>query len=275
MERIISTEDLEAFYSRPDAEILADPALPGVHGALLTALEKGAVHSAFKNDRGDWQAMLWVKRAIICGFKFSGMRDFPEWPGGARDREAFPPRLLGPGDGVRLVPGGTSLRRGCCLAEDIVIMPPSYINVGASIGPGSMVDSHVLVGSCAQIGARVHLAAGVQIGGVLEPPGARPVVIEDGVFVGGLAGLFEGIVVRENAVIAPGTIISASTPIFDLVRGCEIRGEVPAGALVVPGSRPAHGAEPGRAGIQLYCPCIVKYRDASTDSATMLEEALR
>ncbi len=270
-----NTDDLEAFYSRSEALILADPDLYAAHESLLMALESGTVHSAIKDADGQWNAQIWVKRAIICGFRFSRTSVFPDWPGGARDKEAFPPRKLGAADGVRLVPGGSAVRRGSYLAPDLIIMPPAYINTGASIGPGCMVDSHVLVGSCAQIGAGVHLAAGAQIGGVLEPPQAAPVIIEDGAFIGGLAGLFEGVIVRERAVIAPGVILSGSTSIFDLVNCRQLNGEVPAGALVVPGSRPAHGAWAEKTGIQLYAPCIVKYRDAKTEAATLLEEALR
>jgi 2,3,4,5-tetrahydropyridine-2-carboxylate N-succinyltransferase len=167
------------------------------------------------------------------------------------------------------------VRRGARLEEGVVVMPPSYINVGAFVGRGTMVDSHALVGSCAQVGARVHVSAGVQVGGVLEPAGARPVIVEDGCFLGALSGLFEGVLLREGAVLAPGTILTSSTVIRDLVRGRELRGEVPAGAVVVPGSRPATGSYATAAGISLYVPCVVKYRDAGTDAATALEEALR
>ncbi len=157
----------------------------------------------------------------------------------------------------------------------VVVMPPAYINVGAWVGACSMVDSHALVGSCAQIGERVHLSAGAQIGGVLEPAGARPVIVEDDSFIGALSGLFEGVVVRNRAVLAPGTILTASTTLYDLVEARELRGEVPAGAVVVPGSRPARSAYAAERGISLYAPCIVKYRDAKTDAATALEGALR
>jgi 2,3,4,5-tetrahydropyridine-2-carboxylate N-succinyltransferase len=154
-------------------------------------------------------------------------------------------------------------------------MPPAYVNVGAFVGAGSMVDSHALVGSCAQIGERVHLSAGAQVGGVLEPAGALPVVVEDEAFVGGLCGLFEGVVVGRRAVLAAGVVISASTRLYDLVNSREISGEVPEGAVVVPGSRPARGAYAESLGLSLSAPCIVKYRDQKTDAATALEEALR
>jgi 2,3,4,5-tetrahydropyridine-2-carboxylate N-succinyltransferase len=167
------------------------------------------------------------------------------------------------------------VRRGAHVAKGVVVMPPAYVNVGAYVGAGTMVDSHALVGSCAQIGARVHLSAGAQVGGVLEPAGARPVIVEDEAFVGGLVGLFEGVLVRARAVLAPGVLLTGSTTLFDLVNGRELVREVPEGAVVVPGSRPAKGDFARARGIQLGAPCIVKYRDARTDAATALEEALR
>ncbi len=181
----------------------------------------------------------------------------------------------GPDDGVRMVPGGSSVRRGAHVARGVVVMPPAFVNVGAFVGEGTMVDSHALVGSCAQIGRRVHLSAGAQVGGVLEPVNARPVIVEDEVFVGALCGLFEGVVVRERAVLASGVILTASTVVFDLVQEREWTREIPAGAVVVPGVRPARGAFAVSRGIGLSAPCIVKYRDARTDAATALESALR
>ncbi len=241
---------------------------------FLDALESGAVAATERDADGNWQAVAWVKAAILSGFKSGGIESH-DWPGGAFDRPAFPPRRFAESDGVRVVPGGSSARRGAHIARGVVVMPPSYINVGAWIGEGTMVDSHVLVGSCARVGARVHLSAGVQVGGVLEPPQARPVVVEDGAFIGALSGLFEGVVVRERAVVAPGVILTMGTRIFDLVNGRELKGEVPAGAVVVPGSRPARGEYARDMGISLQVPCIVKYRDAKTDAAVVLEEALR
>jgi 2,3,4,5-tetrahydropyridine-2-carboxylate N-succinyltransferase len=267
--------DLEAFYSRPRAELLADPLLPGAHAALLEALEEGTVRAAARDGGGRWRAVPWVKAAILAGFASSQLVEFPSWPGGARDKSAYPPRLIGERDGVRLVPGGSAVRRGAHLGPGCVIMPPAYVNVGAFVGAGSMVDSHALVGSCAQIGERVHLSAGAQVGGVLEPAGALPVVVEDEAFVGGLCGLFEGVVVGRRAVLAAGVVISASTRLYDLVNSREISGEVPEGAVVVPGSRPARGAYAESLGLSLSAPCIVKYRDQKTDAATALEEALR
>jgi 2,3,4,5-tetrahydropyridine-2-carboxylate N-succinyltransferase len=225
----------------------------------------------------------WVKLGILLGFRHGTdveSRLAPVFH--FRDRDTFPPLDLSLADRkVRIVPGGTTVRRGAHLAEGVVIMPPAYVNVGAWVGPGTMIDSHALVGSCAQVGARVHLSAAAQIGGVLEPIGALPVVIEDDVFVGGGCGVYEGTQVRSRAVLAPGVILSRSVPLFDLVRG-EIRRstpndplDVPEGAVVVPGSRRAGGDWASSEGVQLYAPVIVKYRDGKTDAASALEDALR
>lgn len=242
---------------------------------LLDALECGSVRAATRDAEGRWHASGWVKRGILAAFRLSETIRYDGWPGGAIDRSLVGPRVIGPEHGVRLVPGGTAVRRGACLRPGTVVMPPAYVNIGAYVGEDSMVDSHALVGSCAQIGRGVHLSAGVQVGGVLEPVGARPVVVEDGAFVGAQCGLFEGVVVREGAVLAPGTLLTSSTTVFDLVHEREVRGEIPPAAVVVPGSRPATGGYAVQRGLSLYAPCIVKYRDASTDAATVLEAALR
>jgi 2,3,4,5-tetrahydropyridine-2-carboxylate N-succinyltransferase len=241
---------------------------------FLSALEAGELAATARDEGGDWQAVAWVKRAILSGFKAGGAVAW-DWPGGAVDRPAFPPRRFSLEDGVRFVPGGSSARRGAYIAPGVVVMPPSYINVGAYIGAGTMVDSHALVGSCARIGQGVHLSAGAQIGGVLEPPQARPVVVEDGAFVGGLCGIFEGIVVGRNAVLAPGLILSGSTRIFDLVQEREWAGVVPENAVVVPGARPARGEFARSGGLSLQAPVIVKYRDSGTEASVSLEAALR
>jgi len=241
---------------------------------FLASLESGEISASRKSSDGNWEAVAWVKRAILSGFKAGGLAQFG-WPGSAFDRPAFPPRNFLASDGIRVVPGGTSARRGAHIAAGVVIMPPSYINVGSSIGTGTMVDSHVLVGSCARVGARVHLSAGVQVGGVLEPPQARPVIIEDGAFIGGLCGIFEGIVIGENAVLAPGLIVSASTRVYDLVHEREWLGQIPPQAVVVPGARPAKGGWAKERGLSLQAPVIVKYRDSGTEASVALESALR
>lgn len=242
---------------------------------FLEALEKGDIRVVEQDAGGTWQVNAWVKQAILSGFKRGGLSEW-SWPAeGFFDRPAFPPRHFCAEEGVRMVPGGSSVRRGAYVASGVVIMPPSYVNVGAFVDEGTMVDSHVLVGSCAHIGKAVHLSAGVQIGGVLEPPQASPVIVEDAAFIGGMCGIFEGIVVRKRAVLAPGVIITKGTKIFDLVHGRELFGEVPENAVVVPGARPAHGEFAERGGISLSAPCIVKYRDDKTEGAVALESALR
>ena len=263
------------FFSRPAAEIDADPRADAAHQELLVALEDGSVRSAVRRDDGTWEAQAWVKTAILAGFRRTKVVPIEGFGAPALDKAGYPPRRFGPDDGVRMVPGGSSVRRGAHVARGVVVMPPAFVNVGAFVGEGTMVDSHALVGSCAQIGRRVHLSAWAQVGGVLEPVNARPVIVEDEVFVGALCGLFEGVVVRERAVLASGVILTASTVVFDLVQEREWTREIPAGAVVVPGVRPARGAFAVSRGIGLSAPCIVKYRDARTDAATALESALR
>lgn len=260
--------------------------------ALLRALDAGEVRSAERGDDG-WHAVPWVKRGILLAFRIGQTREFTPWRrhenpdfGGSdfhfADRDTLPLRRMdGPSEGVRIVPGGSAVRSGAYLASGVVVMPPAYINVGAHVGEGAMIDSHALVGSCAQVGARVHLSAGAQLGGVLEPVGMRPVIIEDDAMVGANCGVFEGTLVGEGAVLAPGVQLTGSTAVHDLVRGEVYRASagaplaIPAGAVVVPGSRPASGEAARKAGIQLYVPVIVKYRDERTDAATALEDALR
>ena len=249
---------------------------------LKAELNAGTVRAAERGADGSWRVNAWVKAGILLGFRLG--RVGPAAPGGPfpfYDKDTYPLRALGPEDGVRLVPGGSAIRDGCYVARGVVCMPPMYINVGAYVDEGTMVDSHALVGSCAQVGRRVHLSAAAQIGGVLEPAGALPVIIEDEVLVGGNCGVYEGTVVRERAVLAPGTLLTGGTAVFDLVHDRVYRREgdhpleIPAGAVVVPGTRPVR-AGPGRAaGIALYAPVIVKYRDEKTDTAVRLEELLR
>ncbi|MGB3830220.1 MAG: 2,3,4,5-tetrahydropyridine-2,6-dicarboxylate N-succinyltransferase [Ornithinimicrobium sp.] len=267
--------DLAAFFGQPLAEITAASAAPARVHEALDALQDGAIRAATRDDAGQWHTHTWVKQVILAAFALSVLTPDPAWPGGAIDKSLVPARAMTLDDGVRVVPGGSSIRRGAHLHPGVVLMPPSYVNIGASVGAGSMIDSHVLVGSCAQVGAGVHLSAAVQLGGVLEPIGARPVVVEDGAFIGAQCGLYEGVVVREGAVLAPAVTLTASTTIFDLVHGRTVRGEVPAGAVVVPGSRPARGSYAQEHGLALYAPIIVKYRDADTAAAVVLEEALR
>jgi 2,3,4,5-tetrahydropyridine-2-carboxylate N-succinyltransferase len=254
---------------------------------LLAALEAGSVRAAEKDADGTWRAVPWVKRGILLGFQHGQMIVMS--PGDSLsnsvfeffDKSTFLPRKFNLEDGVRIVPGGSVIRRGAFVSSGVVCMPPMYINVGAYVGKGTMVDSHALVGSCAQIGERVHLSAAAQIGGVLEPVNASPVVIEDDVIVGGNCGVYEGTVVRDKAVIGAGVVLTRGTPVFDLVRETVYRGtpdaplEIPAGAVVVPGARSVTADWGKEQGLSLQTPVIVKYRDDKTDSATALEGWLR
>ena len=256
-------------------------------GALFNefkaALNRGEIRAAERDADGKWRTNAWVKRGILLGFRMGAIVEMtaPGAPLQFLDKDTYPIRRFSPDDRVRIVPGGSSIRDGAYIAPGVVCMPPMFVNAGAYVDEGTMIDSHALVGSCAQIGKRVHLSAAAQIGGVLEPAGAMPVIIEDDVIIGGNCGVYEGAIVRERAVLASGTIITGSTPVFDLVRGEIYRRsadaplEIPAGAVVVPGSR-AIQTEKGREwGLSLYAPVIVKYRDEKTDAATQLEDALR
>jgi 2,3,4,5-tetrahydropyridine-2-carboxylate N-succinyltransferase len=249
---------------------------------LLGALNTGSIRAAAPDEAGTWTAHRWVKRGILLGFQIGAMEDYSTRDFPFFDKDTYPLKPLSMADGVRLVPGGSSIRTGAYVAPGVVCMPPMYINVGAYVDEGTMVDSHALVGSCAQIGRNVHLSAAAQIGGVLEPVNATPVVVEDDVFVGGGCGLYEGCVVRTGAVLAPNVTLTASTRLYDLVNEAVITStdeqplEVPERAVVVPGTRRMQGSEfADTHGLSLYTPLIVKYRDETTDAATVLEDALR
>jgi len=273
---------------RHEIELLAAEPAPDVERTraaverLLAGLEDGSLRAAHPGPDG-WTACPWVKRGILLGFRVATDRSIDAGPVfHFRDRDLFPTQdPSAAGREVRIVPGGTTVRRGAFVDRGVVIMPPAFVNVGAFVGAGTMIDSHVLVGSCAQIGRGVHLSAGVQVGGVLEPAGALPVIVEDGAFVGGGAGIYEGTRIGSGAVIAPGVILTRATPLYDLVHERVVRAAaeeplaVPAGAVVVPGSRPAGGAWAREHGLQLQAPVVVKYRDARTAAAVALEEALR
>lgn len=266
--------ELERFFDRALGDVVADSGLPAALESLLGRLEDASVRAAVRSAEG-WRPVPWVKTAILAAFRSTDVVRMAGAVESAWDRAAFPVRRFERRDGVRLVPGGSAVRRGAHVASGVVVMPPAYVNVGAFVGTGTLVDSHVLVGSCAQVGEGVHLSAGVQIGGVLEPIGALPVVVEDGAFLGGQCGVYEGVRVESGAVLAPGVQLTASTRLYDLARETVWTGRVPANAVVVPGSRPAPGAFARREGLALYAPVVVKYRDASTDAALALEEALR
>jgi len=248
-----------------------------------TALRCGEIRSAEKDADGNWHANAWVKQGILLGFRMGKMVEISKPTETLKffDKDTFPLRPMELEDGVRIVVGGSAIRDGSYVAPSVVVVPPAYINVGAYVDEGTMVDSHALVGSCAQIGKRVHLSAAAQIGGVLEPVNATPVIVEDDVLVGGNTGVYEGTIVRERAVLASGVILTRSTPVFDLPNERVLKSEngssleIPAGAVVVQGSRQVVNEFGKQNGISVYCPIIVKYRDDKTDASTQLEDYLR
>jgi len=247
------------------------------------ALNEGRVRAAEPDSTSPsgWRVNAWVKKGILLGFRLGRVESMP--PAGLqfRDKHTYPLKQLPEGQNIRVVPGGSSIRDGCFIAKNVTCMPPMYINVGAYVDEGTMVDSHALVGSCAQVGRRVHISAAAQIGGVLEPIGALPVIIEDEVLVGGNCGVYEGTMVGKGAVLAAGTIITGSTPVYDLVHDTVHRREgeaplrIPEGAVVVPGARAVTKGRGKELGISLYTPVIIKYRDEKTDQAVRLEDLLR
>ena len=293
------TTDLQALEEQVDVLFAASPDEAPSHRprsavdaieALIRLLEGGQVRAATRTDDGAWVAVPWVKRGILLAFRFGrvvattgseGGR-VPDGIGAAFfDKDTLPLRRFMPEDRVRVVPGGSAVRRGAYVAQGVVCMPPMYVNVGAYVGTGTMIDSHALVGSCAQVGAGVHISAAAQIGGVLEPVNAAPVVVEDDVVVGGNAGVYEGTIVRRRAVLGAGVVLTRGTPVFDLVREEVHRAdadrplEIPEGAVVVGGARAVRSNWAAEQGLSIYTPVIVKYRDEKTDLATALEEFLR
>lgn len=272
-------DDIETFAAQP-TEALGDDARAAVE-SLLRRLESGEVRAAEPRPEG-WRVNGWVKKGILLAFRVGRLVELaPAGSLGFLDKDTLSVRRFGLADGVRVVPGGSAVRAGAYLAPGVVVMPPSYVNVGAWVGEGSMVDSHALVGSCAQVGKRVHLSAGAMLGGVLEPVGAMPVIVEDEVLVGGNCGVYEGAIIGRRAVLGSGVILTGALTVYDLVRKETYRRtkesplRIPEGAVVVPGSRRLSDPFAERHGLQLYAPVIVKYRDEKTDGSAALEEALR
>ncbi|WP_281559684.1 2,3,4,5-tetrahydropyridine-2,6-dicarboxylate N-succinyltransferase [Thalassomonas sp. RHCl1] len=243
----------------------------------IEQLETGSVRSAYQDESGNWQANVDAKQAILAAFKAGENAEFNGAYPGFVDKANLPPRQFKVEDKVRLVPGGSSVRRGAYVAPGVIIMPPAYINIGAFVDTGTMVDSHALIGSCAQVGKNVHVSAAVQIGGVLEPVGAKPVIIEDEVFLSAGVVIVEGIVVKKGAVIAPGVSLSASVPVYDCVnqKMLEKGAAIPERAVVVPGTRPVKGDWGSDLGLTMACALIVKYRDEKSDASLTLESLLR
>lgn len=272
-ERIESLNDKSAFEA-DEREIFNE---------FKAELRAGRIRAAEKNENGEWQTNAWVKQGILLGFRMGSIvtmsmsgETFQFF-----DKDTYPLRPMNLDDKIRIVPGGSTVRDGSYVAPNVVLMPPCYVNVGAYVDENTMIDSHALVGSCAQIGKRVHISAAAQIGGVLEPINANPVIIEDDCLIGGNTGVYEGVIVREKSVLASGVILTRSTPVFDLAKNTIYKSdgakplEIPAGAVVVQGSRQITGGFGKENGLSLYAPVIVKYRDERTDAATKLEDYLR
>ena len=293
--------DLEAIiselYARQESQY--GPTYFDVFNQFMAALNKGRIRAA-EPDPGSatgWKVNAWVKKGILLGFRIgrvvemnSGAAISPAassqnatvaLPSQFQDKHTFSLREMPAGRNVRVVPGGSAIRDGCYIGKDVVCMPPMYVNVGAYVDDGAMIDSHALVGSCAQVGKRVHISAAAQVGGVLEPIGAMPVIVEEDVLMGGNCGVYEGTIVGARAVLAAGVILTGSTPVYDLVRNAVYRREgerplvIPAGAVVVPGARAVSKGRGKEWGLSLYTPVIIKYRDEKTDQAVRLEELLR
>lgn len=249
---------------------------------LRAALEAGEVRSAEPDAASvtGWRVNAWVKRGILLGFRLGTLSSSGNGLSFV-DKDTYPARRFAVEDGVRVVPGGSAVRAGAYVAKSVVCMPPMYVNVGAYVDEGTMIDSHALVGSCAQVGKRVHLSAAAQVGGVLEPVNASPVILEDDVLIGGNCGVYEGTIVRRRAVLAAGTVLTRGTPVYDVVRGEVLRAQgerpliIPEGAVAVPGARAVKKGKAAEWGLSVYTPVIVKYRDEKTELSSALEDLLR
>jgi 2,3,4,5-tetrahydropyridine-2-carboxylate N-succinyltransferase len=271
---------IEEAYEKSQNENPGDSIL-SLFNEFKSELNAGRIRAAEKRG-GEWIVHSWVKKGILLGFRIGRLQNmsvddrFVYY-----DKSTFPLKSIGIGDGVRIVPGGSSIRDGSFIGRNVTCMPPMYVNVGAYVDDGTLIDSHALIGSCAQIGKRVHVSAAAQIGGVLEPVGSLPVIIEDDVLVGGNCGIYEGTIVSEKAVIGAGTILTGATPVYDLVRGAVYAKTadtplvIPSGAVVVPGSRPISQGRGKELGLSVYSPIIVKYRDEKTEKSARLEDLLR
>lgn len=275
-------QQIEHWFAAGPAAIGNDDALTAFL-ALRNALEAGQLRSAEPDSSAPtgWRVNAWVKQGILLGFRLGHLEDTGCGVLHCVDKHTYPTRIFKPEQNIRIVTGGSAVRAGAYLASGVVVVPPAYVNTGSYVDEGTMVDSHALVGSCAQIGKRVHLSAAAQIGGVLEPINASPVIIEDDVLVGGNTGVYEGTIVRSKAVLAAGTVLTRGTPVYDLPNNTILKATpdqpliIPAGAVVVPGSRAIQSGPGKDFGLSVYTPVIVKYRDEKTDLSTALEDLLR
>src|ERR1700734_1383324 len=265
------------------AAAVGDPAALRAFTQLRGELNSGRIRSAEPDTTAPlgWRVNSWVKRGILLGFRIGQLAAFGNHDLSFVDKSTFPARSFAPEEGIRIVVGGSSVREGAYLARGVICVPPMYVNVGAYVDEGTLVDSHALVRSCAQIGKRVHLSAAAQVGGVLEPVNASPVILEDDVLIGGNCGVYEGTIVRKRAVLAAGTVLTRGTPVYDVVRGEVLRAEgdrpliIPEGAVVVPGARAVNKGKGEEWGLSVYTPVIVKYRDEKTELSLGLEDLLR
>ena len=272
MEKYIIEKKIEGLYSR---ETLSNDAL-NIFNHFKAMLNHGEIRAAEYKD-GIWVVNEWVKKGILLGFRLGVLESMHDEEWGFTDKNTFGVQKFSSEQGIRLVPGGSTVRDGAFIARNVTIMPPSFINAGAYVDENTMIDSHALVGSCAQVGKNVHLSAGAMLGGVLEPINANPVIIEDDVFIGGNSGIYEGVIVKKGAVIAAGVILTSSTPLFDTTQGAFVSLseasvlEIPENAVVIPGSRSLKNHPE----MSVYCPVIIKYRDNKTDKSVKLEKYLR
>lgn len=269
-------QQVEELVSNFNEELFVD-----FYEEFTEALNKGIIRAAEPSEDGTWQVNQWVKQGILLLFKYGNIVDFSLGQFKFFDKNTLPLKEVVASDSIRIVPGGTSIRNGSFIAKGVIIMPPAYVNIGAYVDEGTLLDSHSLVGSCAQVGKRVHLSAASQIGGVLEPIGARPVIIEDDVFIGGNCGIYEGVLVRKGAVIAAGVILTSSTKVYDIVYDKIYQStssrplEIPENAVVVSGSRTISTDFAKIHGLSIYTPIIIKYRDEKTNAKSALEQLLR
>lgn len=275
------SKEIEKYYGLNDFRPKDTVKARKIFKELMKLLNKGEVRAAEKSS-GTWQANEWVKKGILLGFKLGKLRNMSINTNFLYyDKDSFPLKQVRISDNVRLVPGGSSIRTGAYVAKGVICMPPMFINTGAYVDENTLIDSHALVGSCAQLGKRIHLSAAAQIGGVLEPINSVPVIVEDDVMIGGNAGIYEGTIVSKRAVIGAGCVITGSTPVYDTVKGKIYRKTkdeplvIPEGAVVVAGSRPLNNEFGIESKLSIYTPVIIKYRDEKTDASTALEESLR